>query len=136
MTDVLAELGFEHPRWMRDGNCHHMDTNVFFPGRGANAANRAAKAICVGCPVRETCLDYALDNGIQHGIWGGKSERERRAMRNGPRRYGLAIQNVARCGTPSGYEKHRREHTLICAACREAKANYNKGLRNARRGAA
>jgi hypothetical protein len=33
------------------------------------------------CPVREECLEYALRNKEEHGIWGGASERQRRKMR-------------------------------------------------------
>jgi WhiB family transcriptional regulator, redox-sensing transcriptional regulator len=36
------------------------------------------KRICMACPVREECLDYALSNDERFGIWGGLSERERR----------------------------------------------------------
>lgn len=42
---------------------------------------REAKAICARCPVCETCLDYAIVTAEQFGIWGGKTERERRAIR-------------------------------------------------------
>ncbi len=33
-----------------------------------------------GCPVRTECLADALDNGIEFGVWGGMTERERRAL--------------------------------------------------------
>ncbi|EGD43250.1 WhiB-related protein [Nocardioidaceae bacterium Broad-1] len=39
-----------------------------------------AKQICVGCPVRAECLAEALDNQIDWGVWGGMTERERRAL--------------------------------------------------------
>nr|WP_206345339.1 WhiB family transcriptional regulator [Streptomyces thermoviolaceus] len=41
---------------------------------------RAATAVCADCPVRTECLAYALDNRIHHGVWGGMTERERRAL--------------------------------------------------------
>ncbi|MEU9662708.1 WhiB family transcriptional regulator [Streptomyces chartreusis] len=44
------------------------------------AALNRAKAICTGCPVRTECLAYALDHRIEHGIWGGMTERERRSL--------------------------------------------------------
>ena len=40
-----------------------------------------AKAICSGCPVRQECLDYALDSRQAYGIWGGKTPTERRRMK-------------------------------------------------------
>lgn len=52
---------------------------LFFPERGEST--RPAKAICAACPVRADCLNYALDNHILHGLWGGFSERARRRMR-------------------------------------------------------
>ncbi|MFF3350783.1 WhiB family transcriptional regulator [Streptomyces sp. NPDC002779] len=42
------------------------------------AAQNRAKAVCNSCPVRTECLAHALDYGIEHGIWGGMTERERR----------------------------------------------------------
>src|SRR3954467_12777307 len=44
------------------------------------AAQNRAKAVCTGCPVRTECLAYALDERIEHGIWGGMTERDRRAL--------------------------------------------------------
>ena len=39
-----------------------------------------ARKICNGCPVTEPCLEYALEHRIDHGVWGGCSERERRRI--------------------------------------------------------
>ncbi|MGW2690248.1 WhiB family transcriptional regulator [Streptomyces sp. NPDC001414] len=44
------------------------------------AAQNRAKALCTGCPVRTECLAHALDQRIEHGVWGGMTERERRAL--------------------------------------------------------
>ncbi|MEU6769568.1 WhiB family transcriptional regulator [Streptomyces sp. NPDC046853] len=44
------------------------------------AAQHRAKAVCSGCPVRTECLVYALDSRVEHGVWGGLTERERRAL--------------------------------------------------------
>lgn len=44
------------------------------------AAQRAARAVCYGCPVRLLCLADALDNRVPFGVWGGMTERERRAL--------------------------------------------------------
>lgn len=44
------------------------------------AAQNRAKAVCLGCPVRTECLADALDNRTEFGIWGGMTERERRAL--------------------------------------------------------
>jgi WhiB family redox-sensing transcriptional regulator len=39
-----------------------------------------AKQVCEGCPVQEECLEYALEHRIDHGVWGGASERQRRRI--------------------------------------------------------
>ncbi|WP_406066306.1 WhiB family transcriptional regulator [Streptomyces sp. NBC_01077] len=44
------------------------------------AAQNRAKALCTGCSVKAECLAYALDERIEHGVWGGMTERERRAL--------------------------------------------------------
>ena len=63
--------------WLAAGNCRDLPANFFFPsdGRGVLRARR----ICEDCPVRETCLEYALANHIERGVW-GTSERERRRL--------------------------------------------------------
>ena len=53
---------------------------MFFPGRGESAG--PARQVCAACPVRQPCLDYAITNRITHGIWGGLTERERRALQS------------------------------------------------------
>jgi WhiB family redox-sensing transcriptional regulator len=60
-----------------------VDPELFFPDRGAST--REAKAVCRGCVVREDCLEHALANAERFGIWGGKSERERRLLRRNRR---------------------------------------------------
>jgi len=42
---------------------------------------------CNVCPVRATCLAYALANKIEHGTWGGQSERQRRRIVSRKRPY-------------------------------------------------
>lgn len=44
------------------------------------AAQNRAKMICMGCDVRTECLADALDNRVEFGVWGGMTERERRAL--------------------------------------------------------
>jgi WhiB family redox-sensing transcriptional regulator len=39
-----------------------------------------AQRECAECSVRTECLEYALVNRIEHGVWGGVSERERRRI--------------------------------------------------------
>lgn len=64
--------------WMADGNCRLHPPATFFPSDGVGV-DRARK-ICKDCPVMGKCLEYALDARIDHGVWGGCSERERRRI--------------------------------------------------------
>jgi hypothetical protein len=54
---------------------------VFYGGREnapmSQPEIRNAKVMCLGCPVREQCLEEALLNGEDWGIWGGYTKPER-----------------------------------------------------------
>jgi len=63
--------------WSSNASCLQARPDELFV-RGA-AQNRA-KQLCSGCPVRTECLAEALDNEIEWGVWGGMTERERRAL--------------------------------------------------------
>ena len=63
--------------WASKALCNQQRPDELFV-RGA-AQNRA-KQLCAGCPVRTECLAEALDNQIEWGVWGGMTERERRAL--------------------------------------------------------
>ena len=67
-------------RWRELAVCRGIDLEVFFPERGESA--EPARRVCAACPVRQPCLDYAITNRITDGIWGGLTERERRALRS------------------------------------------------------
>lgn len=64
--------------WMASGNCANEPPEIFFPSDGAGVI--VAKKICKDCPMVEQCLEYALSNRIEHGVWGGCSERQRRRI--------------------------------------------------------
>ena len=64
--------------WMARGKCKEVVPDLFFPSDGMGVL--AAQRICAECPVVDACLQYALDERVDHGVWGGKSERERRRM--------------------------------------------------------
>lgn len=68
------------PRWMRDAACKGMDPALFFV-EGAGPAKNKAVAVCARCPVRTECLEYAIELGEQHGIWGGVGRDIRNRVR-------------------------------------------------------
>ena len=66
---------------MHSALCLQVDPELFFPEAGQSSISRhirAAIAVCHRCEVRETCLQFALDNRITDGIWGGVHPRARR----------------------------------------------------------
>src|SRR3954447_25167315 len=97
-TDLTATIVREEDAtWMAQGSCRGMNPSVFFPSDGAGF--EAAQRICMECPVRAECLEYALANRIEQGAWGGTSERERRRILR--RRRALKLENefvLARSG--------------------------------------
>jgi WhiB family redox-sensing transcriptional regulator len=78
VSAVVAVLLDAVPEWMSSGLCAQTDPEAFFPEKGASTA--AAKRICAACPVRTSCLAFALDRNERFGVWGGLSERERRRL--------------------------------------------------------
>jgi WhiB family redox-sensing transcriptional regulator len=65
--------------WTDRALCAQTDPEAFYPEKGGST--REAKKVCASCPVAAECLAYALANDERFGIWGGKSERERRALK-------------------------------------------------------
>jgi WhiB family redox-sensing transcriptional regulator len=63
--------------WTARSSCKTSDPDDLFV---SGAAQNRAKAVCMGCPVRTECLSDALDNRVEFGVWGGMTERERRAL--------------------------------------------------------
>ncbi|HYU38871.1 MAG TPA: WhiB family transcriptional regulator [Acidimicrobiia bacterium] len=67
----------EH-QWMLEAKCRGRAPQDFFPSDGVGVDQ--ARRICADCPVKAPCLEYALTYRIDHGVWGGASERERRRI--------------------------------------------------------
>lgn len=81
--DLLA--GIEPaPEWMAEAVCAQTDPELFFPEKGGDGTctTSIARRVCASCPVRVACLEHALDTGQAHGVWGGKTPRERREIRH------------------------------------------------------
>lgn len=64
--------------WPAQGACRTLDPDALFVT--GPVAQRAARTVCLGCPVRFECLADALDHRIEWGVWGGMTEYERRAL--------------------------------------------------------
>ena len=74
------------PQWQVKAACRGPQAVVFFPPpqfeRKDEKLEREARAkdICRTCPVQKDCLEFALSIKEPHGIWGGKSENERKHL--------------------------------------------------------
>lgn len=86
MTDVRRLPGpvAEVWDWQLEAACRGLDSSVFFHPEGERGAARErreanAKAWCARCPVRQPCLELALDSREPYGVWGGLGEAERAA---------------------------------------------------------
>ncbi|KDQ65534.1 WhiB family transcriptional regulator [Streptomyces sp. NTK 937] len=75
--------------WRRHAACRDEDPDLFFPIGTTGPAlvqTEEAKTVCRGCPVRQQCLDWALENNQDAGVWGGLGETERRTLKRRSRR--------------------------------------------------
>lgn len=66
--------------WRMAARCRTNDADGLFV---TGARQREARQFCRACPVRTECLAHALDHRIEFGVWGGMTERERRALLRG-----------------------------------------------------
>lgn len=70
--------------WMERAACAGLADSTndpWFPPVGnAKAKTEMARRICGHCPVREECLNYAIEGRIEHGLWGGLTRNERRKV--------------------------------------------------------
>lgn len=115
LEDDLTDF-FERPAWHAQAACRGMGWQLFFVERGENV--QPARAVCEGCPVQAQCLEAAQSENF--GIWGGQTAKERSKGRR--RRQ----NRVARCGTNSGYFRHRRLGEDVCGPCITAHSDVNQ----------
>ena len=81
MTMTSTPMGRRQTGWVEDwaphAACRGGEPDALFV---QGAAQQKAKQICLRCPVIAECLTDALDHRIEFGVWGGMTERERRAL--------------------------------------------------------
>lgn len=63
--------------------CQSTDPDTFFPDATDYNQINIAKSFCKECDAvtKSACLSFAIDNSIHYGVWGGKSEAERKLIR-------------------------------------------------------
>lgn len=64
-------------QWSERAACRSTDPDDLF---AKAPEQKKVKAVCSTCPVQIDCLAEALDNRLEFGVWGGMTERERRAL--------------------------------------------------------
>lgn len=120
-------LGTQDETWQDDAICAQTDPEAFFPEKGGST--REAKKICLGCPVRLECLQFALDHHERFGIWGGLSERERRRLKRGQAPELPSKRIPPEHGTYACYQSGCRR-----TECCDAKAAYEREFRRRKNG--
>ena len=139
LPNIIAHMAAVDPKdttWFDRASCKGMDPAMFLPERGDSLTLNKAKETCADCPVKWNCLRFGVGERI--GIWGGFSEKQRRAINtawnrynNGPLR-GPQRQPI-RHGTWQGYQQHRARGEDACKPCRQAKLAYEQDRRAARK---
>ena len=93
--------------WREHALCRDLPKEVFFPDSDASSNVKAAKAICLICPVRPNCEQYGLKHE-KHGMWGGFTQKELNKKRTAQ---GILVKEV----TLPIVELHiRREENKKC----------------------
>jgi WhiB family redox-sensing transcriptional regulator len=78
IDDAVELVPVDEYEWMMHARCRGAKPTAFFPSDGLGV--ESAQHVCHECEVRVECLEYALLHRIEHGVWGGASERERRRI--------------------------------------------------------
>jgi WhiB family redox-sensing transcriptional regulator len=82
-VEALLDELVRRPAWHQHAACRDVGADAFIIDRGAQY-EEGARLLCAGCPVRQQCLQTALEHGdATTGLWGGTTPAERRQMRRG-----------------------------------------------------
>jgi WhiB family redox-sensing transcriptional regulator len=136
---MLAELLTNHPVWKLDAACRDKNPDLFFTDDNLIAA-APALAVCGHCPVKDDCLQDALDQDRNpEGVWGGTTKRQRKRIREGksprPTRSGKAEINASKTKCKWGHE-FTPENTRWYAGKRSCLTCYLDRLRERRKATA
>jgi WhiB family redox-sensing transcriptional regulator len=137
----------ERPAWFVHAKCRgtfaHSSENLFYADYQHNGQVSEAKAVCLGthpdlpdpCPVLNKCLEYALANGEKWGVWGGCSERERRAIRRTrSREAALRAGNIVSINTATTRDRRKLARIVGNVKARDpAPWRHSKSLIDQRR---
>jgi WhiB family redox-sensing transcriptional regulator len=93
MVAIRIQISPQETAWMDNPNvkCKGL-TDFFYPNKPSSEVAQA-KSVCNGldgnppCPMRDRCLQHAIDHHEAYGVWGGTSERDRRKIQRARNRY-------------------------------------------------
>lgn len=135
MTTEIPDLPFivwEEQPWRELAACKGVDPNLFF---GNQIEVEIARSICRTCVVQKDCLDWAVREQFQDGVFGGFNPIDRRCVAKGQAR-------VTICGSLEGLAMHRELDEELCPACearqrlkdqrKEARARKKEKVRQAK----
>lgn len=101
--------------WRDRAGCQKADPELPFAGEGTDEEARFVRGFCEPCPVRQDCLQFALDHD-DFGVYGGLNRKHRRRVQAEM----AGRKTFAPCGTDRAYHRHRRRGERPCADCRRA----------------
>lgn len=111
IPDAMGGWAASEIRWQEDALCNGLPLEQFVPDKEDADGLAAARQHCNPCPVRATCLRYALTYG-QRGYWGGTDTAERRRLK--------AKKNRAKCPSCESrrvVEMEEETNDALCLAC-------------------
>jgi WhiB family redox-sensing transcriptional regulator len=85
-------------KWCEKAGCVDQNPELFFPAGAADDVKKQEKralSVCSNCTVRLCCLKYSITTHQDIGIWGGRTEKDRRlAVKNWQKETGQSKQSV------------------------------------------
>jgi WhiB family redox-sensing transcriptional regulator len=105
--------------WRMNAACTGKNPELWFPERSNSLIAQQAKKECAACPVRATCLAWAIETEVEFGVWGGTTEADRRRMGIRAPRKSIGHE-LKPCGTQAAYDRHVKRSEPIDDECREA----------------
>ncbi len=80
---LTLEDFLRRPGWHQQAACRGAGVDAFVLSPAKGRLTEYDRSLCEDCPVRQECLETALDNPDLAGLWGGTTPGERRALRRG-----------------------------------------------------
>ena len=114
--------------WRVTARCRTTDAEGLFV---TGARQREARGFCRTCPVRTECLAHALDHRIEFGVWGGMTERQRRALlraRPEVRSWAGLLSAARRAHDQEAAPAQRGHRSRACTRASATKRSHRSGV--------